>query len=78
MYLNTHILYEQINLSALSKIWAADCPLESLAIFGSALLCTQVFFAITDLGIFCGNQQHEAVDSWTCLNPKHCFNHAKI
>lgn len=23
---------------------------------------------------FCGNQQHEAVDSLTCLNPKHSFN----
>lgn len=23
---------------------------------------------------FCGNQQHSAVDSLTCLNPKHSFN----
>lgn len=55
-------------------------PLESHTLFVNALLYTQFLFVITNwrtsqVGvIFCGNQQHEAVDRLTCLNPKHSFN----
>lgn len=59
-----------MNTSAFKPSGIAYPFCKSITVHTGLLLQTEGQVGVS----FCGNQQHEAVDSLTCLNPKHSFN----